>query len=511
MKESDILSNCQLLKTVNLTKRFGGVVASNAVNIEIGKCEIHAIIGENGAGKSTFCKMITGQYRPDDGDIYFCGKKVNFSNTQDSMKTGIGMVYQERNLVGYLTGAQNITLGHEPKKFFMVDEKACLKQSNEIRKKLNVSTPIDVPVETLGAGSQQLIEIMQAFYSNPKLLILDEPTASLGAGEVEPFLEFVREIKNQMKISIIFISHKLDEVFAIADKISVFTEGKCLMTVKTGETTQDECIKMMLRSDKVKQIQMEEKSFANAKIIFSMDKITFDNRERTINLCVHKGEVVGLYGLVGSGRTETMESVCGIREAEKVSFIFDGETISNVNPQRMIKKGMALTPEIRRNGIFPALSLTDNICNLFLKQLSTRVGFLKSEKMKELTFDVLRGNEVKYSNISQSIAELSGGNIQKIIIGRTIKIKNLKMLIVDEPTAGMDLGAKSEICLKIRNLADEVGMSFVFISSELDELMATCDSIYIFRDGNVVGSFERKAFDKNSIMDAVIRGGRNGD
>lgn len=501
------LSAQYILKVENLTKRFTSVIANDAINLDIGENEIVGIIGENGAGKSTFCKMLTGIYQPTEGAIYIHGKEIKFHSPKESMQAGINMVYQERNLVGMYTGAENICLGHEIKRAGLIDKKEMLRQATKIRDRLGLSVPLDVPVETLGAGEQQLIEIMRAFYTNPQILILDEPTASLGEGEIEPFLNFIKSIKQTMQISVIFISHKLEEVFEITDKIAVFTDGRCVLCRPTDTLTQDECISAMLRSDKIKPLEIDEEDFSNAETVLSYEKAFYDGKEHHLNIDVKRGEILGFYGLVGAGRTESVEVLIGLRRAENLSYTFNGETIHKPNPLAMIERGMVMTPEKRSDAIFKTFSLEDNICNMFLEEklASKRMGFVDFEKCKQFATDVLNKNSVKYSSISQPILDLSGGNMQKVIIGRSIEVENLKLLILDEPTTGMDIGAKYEIYRKIISLAHESSVSIIFISSELDELMAVCDRMYIFNDGNAVRSFLRKDFNKSELLETAVR------
>ena len=500
-----------ILRFEGATKRFGKFVAVDHVNFDVHNKEIISIIGENGAGKSTFCKMLTGVYSIDDGDMYFEGKKVSYRNTTESMKAGISMVYQERNLVGMLTGAQNICLGNEPGKG-LISEKIAYEKALEIRDKLHLSIPLDVPVEELGAGEQQLIEIMRAFYNNPKILILDEPTASLGEGEVEPFLEFIKDIRKNMDIAIIFISHKIEELFAISDRIAVLTDGKNTLTDKVENLTQDQVIQAMLRTGKsYGKVEVPEKDWDSLPVILDVTTAKYGGKEHQLKFQVHKGEVVGFYGLVGSGRTECAEALFGLRKAEK-TYTFNGEKISKNTAREMIDKGMIMTPEKRANGMFKSLSLVDNICNLFLKNKLTGggLGIVKNAESKAFADKVLADSDVKYNSPMQAISGLSGGNIQKIIIGRSIAIENIKLLILDEPTNGIDVGAKFEIYQRVRQLTDnedpEKRIGVMFISSEIDELLNVCDKIYVSADGDVIQGFDRKDFNKQDILSVAVRG-----
>ena len=494
------------LETKALTKVFGSNVANDHISLELKRGEIMAIIGENGAGKSTFCKMLTGVYQPDSGDIIMDGEKKRFHSVRESMEAGIGMVYQERNLIPMLNGAQNICLGAVAGGSTILNEKKIMEEALKIRDQLRLTIPLDVPVEQLGAGEQQLIEIMRALYLHPRILILDEPTASLGEGEIEPFLNFVKDLKKNENVGIIFISHKIEEVFSISDKIAVFTDGKNVMTKEITEITQDECIQAMLRSRQIDPIVVEPKDMSGRQVIIRTTEDVYDGKPHHILFEGRAGEVVGFYGQVGSGRTEYAEHLVGIRKSQSCSYEFCGEQINDPTPLGMIRKGMILTPELRANAVFRSLSRVDNVCNLFLdKKLTNGAGFVNKKLSAQFTREVLKENNVKHASIAQPISDLSGGNMQKLIIGRSVKIDHIRMLIFDEPTVGMDVGAKHEVYLQCRQLADK-DLLCVFISSELEELLTVCDRICVFAKGDIVDTFDRKEFDKARILETAIRG-----
>ena len=497
-----------LLSIKEFTKRFTGITAVDHVSFDIGRNEIHALIGENGAGKSTLCKMLTGAYPIDEGHIEIDGQRVSFKGPADSIAAGINMVYQERNLIGYMTAAQNICLGSENLKGVALDQKAMLDRAEKVRAQLGVDVPLNVPVEKMGAGAQQLVEIMRATSTQPKLLILDEPTASLGEGEIEPFLKFVRRLTRDINISVIYITHKLEEIFAIADKVTVMADGKKTMTANMKDLTPDECVRAMIRSDKIKEVKIPPMDYeaCGKRPLLQVTELTYDGKTHHVPFHVNKGEVVGFYGLVGAGRTETMEVLSGIRMCEKKEFVFDGETITHGDSFKMIQRGMILTPELRINGIFPSLDLVENICTLFVNKFATKFGMIRNKESRDFTDEVLKKNATKYHSRNQLISELSGGNMQKIIIGRSVEVENLKLLTVDEPTAGLDLGAKSEIYLKIRHLADDLDKSVVFISSELEELIKVCNRIYVFYNGEVVKELKRECFDRETILSYALGG-----
>lgn len=497
-----------VLEVKGLTKYFGDVAANKDISLSLDKHEILAIVGENGAGKSTFCKMLTGIYHPDKGSIAVEGEEVRFQTPADSISRGISMVYQERNLVGMLTGAQNICLGHEPCRSGLIDGKGLNSLAEQIKHDLGLSVDLNTPVEQMGAGEQQLIEIMRALRTNPKILILDEPTASLGQGEIEPFLQFIQRIKSEREIAIIFISHKFEEVYEIADKIAVFTDGQNVLFAPSNELTQEMCIDAMLRQDKIKPLIISQTPTKDKQPLLEVEEIHYGGKVHNISVKAYPGEVVGFYGLVGAGRTECMQCLFGLRYSKNIHYIFNGKEITKPKPRQMIQEGMILTPEKRMEGLFRGLSLTDNICNLFLDELLSN-RFLKiidRKKSNAFAEQVLSDNSVKYRNVSQPIISLSGGNMQKIIIGRSVALKGIKLMIIDEPTTGMDIGAKYQVYQKLRTLTQEQNLCIMMVSSELDELFAVCDRLYVFANGDCVDHFERDEFDKKRIVETAVRG-----
>jgi ABC-type sugar transport system ATPase subunit len=314
-----------------------------------------------------------------------------------------------------------------------------------------------------------------------------------------------------MDIAIIFISHKIEEVFTLCDSVVVLADGKNTLTGNIKDLTKNEVISAMLRSGKsYGQIMVPDKDFASLPVVLKVDKAHYDGKEHQLNLEVHKGEVLGFYGLVGSGRTECVEMLYGLRGGEK-TYEFNGETVKKSTPGKMIEKGMIVTPELRANGIFKTLSVLDNICDLFLKkELANKlIGWINRKKSLNLSKKILAESDVKYSSVNQPIFTLSGGNIQKTIIGRSIAIQNAQLLIFDEPTAGIDIGAKFDIYQRIRHLTDNSDknkiVGVIFISSELDELLNVCDRICVFADGNVITCVDRLNFNKKDILSAAVR------
>ncbi|MEG2253689.1 MAG: ATP-binding cassette domain-containing protein, partial [Clostridia bacterium] len=309
----------------------------------------------------------------------------------------------------HFTGAENIMLGDEPHIGPMVNRRELFKRAYELKSRLGIEVPLDVPVQYLGAGTQQIIEIIRAFSANPKVLILDEPTASLGEGEVAPFLEFIKRLKKENSIAIIFISHKLEEVYEIADTISVFTEGRCIVTNKAKSLTHEDCIRSMLKNNDMKPFEIKGSNVNQDEVVLEVGDCDYDERTHHIGIKVYRGEVVGLYGLVGSGRTEFAEAIYGVRRMQHADIVFNGEKIKQCETQKMIDRGMIMTPEKRANAIFASDKLIDNIAILFMGKLCSKfLGFIQPKRNENIALKVLQENKVKYSDPKQAIRELSG-------------------------------------------------------------------------------------------------------
>lgn len=497
-----------ILETAGISKRFPGLIAIDQVDFSMRPGEIRAIMGENGAGKSTFCNMVTGIFPPDEGEIYFDGRKVQFTHPRQALDAGISMVYQERNLIAFLTGAQSICLGlEEPKWGVFLDHRKIRELAEDVRRRVGTDVPLDVPVHMLSPAQQQMIEILRAVVHEPKLLILDEPTASLGGEEMEKLFAVMRQLKSH-KVGVILISHKLNEVFAIADTVSIFRNGKHIVTDTCDKLDRVTCVKHMLGRDMRLQYP-EVKSTRTDKVLLDVTDLT-DHADRMHNFSfnIHEGEVVGLYGLLGAGRTEVAETVFGLAGAHSGRIKVNGEDMpERYNARDMIGRGVMFIPEDRRrNGLFiDNFGVRENLSLPSLDEVAGVLGVINRRKEEALagriaTFESLR---IKCRNYSQSVAELSGGNQQKVLIGRWIFHKAMRMLIMDEPTQGIDVGVKHDIYQLIRNLA-ATGVGILMISSDLPELTGICDRLYVIGGGRLKAELERKDFDDERILEMVL-------
>ena len=352
---------------------------------------------------------------------------------------------------------------------------------------------------------------MRALRNQPRVLILDEPTASLGEGEIGPFLKFVRQLADTTDIAIIYISHKLEEIFQIADQITVLTDGVLTLDDRRENLTPDQVVRSMLRQRELDSVAVTPSVRTDEAPILTSGDSFYDGAVHHVPLEVRRGEAVGFYGLVGSGRTEWAEMLFGLRPARQKDVTFKGEHLHKTDTHAMIKKGLILTPELRAHGVFRNGTLIFNITALFIDKLSHKgTGILKNREMTQFGLDVLKRHGVKYASPNQTIAELSGGNMQKIITARSIELDAVELLIFDEPTVGIDLGAKYDIYLKIRDLVEHEHKGVIFISSELEELITVCDRICVFSGGNMVAEVDRAHFDKAQILDSAIRGRPSG-
>jgi ribose transport system ATP-binding protein len=497
--------NIILLKVDRITKYYPGIIALDDVSFSVKKNEIHGVIGENGAGKSTLCNVITGICKPDKGKVYWKNKEINFSQPKDALKVGIRMVYQERNLIPFLTGAQNICLGNEECKGIINDEQAIYKRACEIREQLGTNVVLNERVKYLSSSAKQMIEIIRAFIKKPELLILDEPTSSLTEGDIKVLFDVIRNIKKQ-GVSIIFISHKLNEIFDLTDNITIFRNGKRIHSAKTSDLNRIECIKYMINRD-LKHAYPEIINYSVQENILEVKNLQALPEIKDISFYIKKGELLGLYGLVGSGRTETAEIIYGLRKKDKGEILFNKKPLDGNTTEESIKKGLLLLPEDRKeHAIFNSFNIKQNISIPVIKsKLAGILGIIKFKEEKEYARNIADSPTLmlRYRSINQSLDELSGGNKQKVIIGRWLGIKNNILFILDEPTQGIDVGTKYEIYVLARELAKK-GVSVLFISSELPELLGICDRIYVFKFGCVARELKRQEFSEEEVLKSAL-------
>lgn len=482
-----------ILKTEKLTKIFPGTVALDAVDFELREEEIHALIGENGAGKSTFSKIICGAQVSTSGEIFIHGQKVNIKKPADALKLGIGIVFQERDLVPWLTAVENIFLGRELLNSIFLRSGRMEEEVRTFMQEIGVEIPLDQPVIELGSSEQQMAEILKVMLQKPRVMILDEPTSSLTEKETIAFFKLLKTLKK--KVSIVFISHRLEEVFEISDRITVLRDGKKIGTVETAETSSEEIIKMMVDRE-ISNLYPKEETHIGEDVLevknLSVGKL------KQINFKARRGEIIGLAGMVGAGRTELLEAIFGLEKLEEGKIILNGEEIYPKSPGEMIKKGVYLIPENRRvAGLILQMNVAENLSIIHLSKVCSG-WMVNNQKEKILAQNLINKFGIKVNNVAQNISDLSGGNQQKVVIGKWLAEK-AKLLLMDEATAGIDVGAKREIYRIIQDLAKE-GTAIIYASSDLPELIGISDRIYVLNKGRISAEIYRKNFSQQKIV-----------
>ena len=485
-----------ILELKHITKLYPGVVALNDVSLEVRRGEILALVGENGAGKSTLIKTCSGAITPTQGEIVINGKSFTGMTPQTSEQNGIGVIYQEFNLVGDLSVAENIFLGRAIRKGMVIDLKAMERESKKILDSLNIKINPKTLVKTLSVGYQQMVEIAKAVSQNAKLLIMDEPSAPLTSAEVEAMFAIVDKLKAG-GVSIIYISHRLDEIFRLADRITILRDGQYVTTLNTDETNKDELVKHMVGRKLTEVYPNRDEICVKDEVIFEAVNVS-GNGDKNISFKIHRGEVLGLGGLVGAGRTEFAELMFGMRQKTAGKFIFKGKEISPKTPKDAIELGIGLVPEDRKKeGALLGMSIRCNI-NMPIYQRISKGTVINENKEEEIAQTYRKEISIKTPTLDQLVKNLSGGNQQKVILAKWLAADS-ELLIFDEPTRGIDVGAKQEIYTLINHLVEQ-GKTVLMISSEMEELMGMSDRILILAEGNMTGELNKSEFDQERIM-----------
>ena len=485
-----------ILELKHITKLYPGVVALNDVSLEVRRGEILALVGENGAGKSTLIKTCSGAITPTQGEIVINGKSFTGMTPQTSEQNGIGVIYQEFNLVGDLSVAENIFLGRAIRKGMVIDLKAMERESKKILDSLNIKINPKTLVKTLSVGYQQMVEIAKAVSQNAKLLIMDEPSAPLTSAEVEAMFAIVDKLKAG-GVSIIYISHRLDEIFRLADRITILRDGQYVTTLNTDETNKDELVKYMVGRQLTEVYPKRDEICVKDEVIFEAVNVS-GNGDKNISFKIHRGEVLGLGGLVGAGRTEFAELMFGMRPKTAGKFIFKGKEISPKTPKDAIELGIGLVPEDRKKeGALLGMSIRCNI-NMPIYQRISKGTVINEKKQEEIAQTYRKEISIKTPTLDQLVKNLSGSNQQKVILAKWLAADS-ELLIFDEPTRGIDVGAKQEIYTLINHLVEQ-GKTVLMISSEMEELMGMSDRILILAEGNMTGELNKSEFNQERIM-----------
>ena len=479
--------NGKIVEMQDIVKTFPGVRALDHVDFDLNKGEIHVLVGENGAGKSTLVKILAGVLSLDSGVIKMDGTSVAIPNPGRAQQLGIGIVYQESNLSPYLTVAQNIFIRHEPRQAgILVNVKEETRKAKELLQSLSIDVDPAELVTNLSLGKQQLVAFARALSFNPRVIILDEPTSSLTQQDTQLMFTMLKKLKEQ-DVGIIYISHRLDELFLIGDRITVLRDGKKIDTLDIGKTEMPSIIRMMVGRDISEMYPKEPATIG--KEAFRLENITSKGKCQNVNMYVREGEVVGLFGLIGSGRTETMRLAFGLDPLEQGAVYLRGEKLSRITPSKSIEAGIGFSPEDRKQeGLCLALSTKENIGRASFDKLFPS-GFVNSRKEREVARKYIRELNIATPSEDRLAIYLSGGTQQKVVLAQWLCAES-SILILDEPTRGIDVGTKVEIYRIINQLAQK-GNAVLVISSELPEIMGISDRIYVMCRGEIMAELNR--------------------
>jgi len=497
--------NKKFLELTNITKIFPGVTALDDVDFDVKKGEVHALVGENGAGKSTLIKILGGVYRPDKGNIFMDGNKITISNTQQAQLNKIAVIYQEFNLIPDLSVAENIFIGREPKiigKTF-INWRKLNYDAREILKKLDIDIDCNKYISDLSVAERQMVEIAKALSVDARLIIMDEPTASLTEKEVAKLFEIIEELKSR-EVSIIYISHRLEEAFELSGRITVLRDGKKIGTKITKETDEEEIVSMMVGKIVKEYFIDRSKVQADEEVILEVKDYTIADEVQNASFKLHRGEILGFAGVLGSGIHPLLRSIYGISPKTSGEIYFEGKKVDIRRSRDAIDLGIGYVTEDRKNeGLLYDMSILQNLTIIITRLLTFFKGlFIKTQKERETFNKMSKDLDIKYANYNQRIVFLSGGNQQKVIMGRTL-VSNCKVLILLEPTRGIDVGAKAEIHRIMIELAKQ-GISIILSSSELPELINLADRTIVFYKGKIAAEFNRENMEEEKLVAAQI-------
>ncbi|MEZ5069946.1 MAG: sugar ABC transporter ATP-binding protein [Bacteroidales bacterium] len=479
-----------------IRKSFGGVQALKDVSFSVAPGEIHALVGENGAGKSTLMKILSGALPKDAGEIRIGGEPVDIRSTHHSKSLGVGILYQEFSLVPDLTVAENIFLGHFRSGSAWMNRAKLQREASELIRSIGFDLDPSLPVHKLSIAHQQIVEIAKALSEEVQILLLDEPSAVLGSHEVQTLFRLLGDLKSR-GVSIVYISHHLEEVFQIADRITVLRDGVSSQTLAASDTTKDELIRLMLGRS-LEAMFPERREEPGAEVL-RVEGVRAAGAEGPLSVSIRAGEIVGLAGLVGSGRTEFLRAVYSADPLKAGTIFLGDKPLRLRSPRDATRAGIGMVPEDRkRHGALLSLSIRKNITLASLAEVSDRLGFVRAGREKALVRDLMATWKVKAESGESPVSSLSGGNQQKVVLARWVHTKS-KVLLIDEPTRGVDVGARVEIYALLRELARE-GVAILLVSSETEELMGLCDRILVMRKGCIRGEVAKKDFQEEHIL-----------
>jgi len=490
-----------ILELRNISKSFSGVEVLHEVSFALRPGEVHALLGENGAGKSTLVKIITGVHQPDQGEILLNGEPVHFSDARDSRQAGIAAIYQELSLFPDLDVAENIFAGRQPVTGGgRVDWRRLYAEAGKLLESLGVTLDLKQKARTLSIAQQQMVEIARAFSINAQILIMDEPTSSLTLHEVDDLFRLVRRLRTD-GTAVIFISHRLEELYALADRVTVLRDGSYVGTKPTKEVTRDDLIRMMVGRTITNLFPKQD--VKPGEVVLKVENLTRAGSFYDVSFELRRGEILGLAGLVGAGRTNVARAIFGVEPPTAGRIEVEGRTVAIRSPQQAIGLGFAYVPEDRQlHGLIPAMPLTPNISLAMLPHYAQR-GWLRDKRERKSAYEAAVQMEVRANNVWQLARELSGGNQQKVVLAKWLST-NPRILILDEPTRGIDVGTKAAVHGLMSKLASE-GMAILMISSELPEILGMSDRVLVMREGHVTGHFTRAEATQENIISAATQ------
>lgn len=488
-----------LLKIDQLSKSFSGIKVLDGVRLDVKEGSVHALMGENGAGKSTLMKCLFGIYKQDEGTFVLNGASVNFTDPKHALEHGVSMVHQELNQVTERTVSENIWLGRYPTKRGFVDEKKMYQDTKALFSKIKIDD-IDpnTKLSELSVSKRQMVEIVKAISYDASIIVLDEPTSSLTEQEVEKLFEIIETLKQQ-GCGIVYISHKMDEIFHISDEVTVLRDGTYVGTKPIGELDMDKIINMMVGRDLSHRFPPVTNVPGDVKMVVKNLKTKYEPAVYDASFELRKGEILGIYGLVGARRTELLEAIFGLRTMESGEIIVDGKPLDNATPLKTINNKFALVTEERRaTGIFDIANIRFNTCSAHIKSYVGKWGLLRDKQMYQDTEEQIQNMRIKTFSQETQIRELSGGNQQKVIIGRWL-VTAPDIFLMDEPTRGIDVGAKYEIYNLMIELANQ-GKSIIMVSSEMPELLGVTNRVMVMSRGYIAGIMATKDATQNDLL-----------
>ena len=495
------MSNEVILEAKDICKSFSGVQVLKSVHFAVRKGEVHALMGENGAGKSTLIKILTGAYTKDSGTIEWKGKPVEIHCLGDCQALGMSCIYQELSVIPALTVAQNVFLGREPRRFGVINHKKMNQMTTELIERYNFPLEATTPVSELGIGVRQLVEILKGLSCNAELLIMDEPTASLSGKEAETLFRIIEQLRER-GVAIIYISHRLEEVYCLSDRLTVLRDGRNEVVLEHDDIDPKKVIQYMIGKVVDESAgSIKEMRAPTGEALLKVEHLSNLGNFHDVSFTLHKGEILGFGGLIGAGRTELVRAIYGIDSFTEGCITFDGQTYCKPSPKKSIRAGFGFVPEDRRGqGFIPLLSTTRNVALTNYDIIQKKGPAIDEKSELAMAEHTIRSIDVRPNDPAKPVGLMSGGNQQKVVLGKWLE-RDLKLLIVDEPTAGIDVGAKDEIYAILEKLAQQ-GVGVILVTSDLQELIRVSNRILVMRKGQIVREFDHGMVTQARVLEA---------